>query len=299
MMPNIKDRTIVYRPKKSERKAILKWNNVLLMGGYDDFLFAKKHHISYYPFSTFYSLLNLKCFYLIERFFNFNPPKRIIVFSDMGLDSVAFSFFSKKYNFNLWCFQHGLFPADHNGNLDGDISSINVVNSDSQKAILKEMGYKGKVISSPNFFHKYDQPIKLEWVKYNKPIVFIGPGYINNADQKNIIDAILTNIRKTLPSDYRLLYRPHPRENVKNYSNVVRGLVAKDEETSINSQSTLIYIGIKSTLLYEAQLSGRLSILIEDDHLPKYFKDGEIYKVINSHSIHSLLGIINEFIEKN
>ena len=61
----------------------------------------------------------------------------------------------------------------------------------------------------------------------------------------------------------------------------------------------MIYIGIKSTLLYEAQQSGRLSILIEDADLPKYFKDGEISRVIDSRSIHSLMDIINEFIEKN
>ena len=42
LKPNLEDRTIVYRPKKNERKALLRWKNVVLMGGYDDFLFAKK-----------------------------------------------------------------------------------------------------------------------------------------------------------------------------------------------------------------------------------------------------------------
>ncbi|MDB9900859.1 hypothetical protein OAD37_03605 [Gammaproteobacteria bacterium] len=298
-MPNLEDRTIVYRPKKNERKALLGWNNVLLMGGYDDFLFAKKNGISFYPFITFYSLLNLNFFYFVEQIFSFNLPKRVIVFTDIGLDSVALSYFSKKYGFHLWCFQHGLFPADHGGVLDGDVSSVNVVNSNSQKQVLKDTGYKGKIISSPNFFHQYDRPLISEWIKHNKPVVFIGPGYIENLDYKNRIDDILTSIHHALPSDHTLLYRPHPRENVQNYSSVVRRLVAKDEETTINSQSTMIFIGIKSTLLYEAEQSGRLSILIEDADLPKYFKDGEISRVIMSHSIHSLMGIINEFIKKN
>lgn len=299
LLPNLKDRTIVYRPKKNERKEILKWNNVLLMGGYDDFLFAKKNAISFCPFFIFYSLLNLKLIYLIERIISLKVPKRIVVFSDMGLDSVAFSFFSKKYDFRLWCFQHGLFPADHRGVLDGNISSINVVNSNSQKNILKDSGYKGKIISSKNFFHLYDPPLVSEWVKNNKPVVFIGPGYIENLDLKNKIDSILKNIRHELPSEYTLLYRPHPREESRNFSNIVKELVAKDEDTDINCQSTMIYIGIKSTLLYEAQQSQRLSILIEDADLPKYFKDGEISEVISSDSIHSLMDIINEFIEKN
>lgn len=299
VMPNISGRTIVYRPKKSEQKASLKWKNVLLFGGYDDFLFAKKNGISFYPFCMFYSLLNLKLFYLVERSFGFNSPKRVIVFSDMGLDTVAFSCFSKKYRFNLWCFQHGLFPAEHSGVLDGDVSSINVVNSSSQELILKETGYQGKIICSPDFFHKYDRPVFSEWVNQSKPIVFIGPGYIENVDHKNKIDVILTSIRQILPSEYRLLYRPHPREDARNFSNLVGGLVAKDEDTCISCKSTMVYIGIKSTLLYEAQQSGRLSILIEDADLPKYFKDGEISRVIDSRSIHSLMDIINEFIEKN
>ena len=208
-------------------------------------------------------------------------------------------FHSKKYDFYLWCFQHGLFPADHTGVLDGDVSSINVVNNNMQKTILKKTGYKGRIISSPNFFHKYDRPVIAEWIKHNKPIIFVGPGYIENEDFKNKTDVILTNIRRILPSEYRLLYRPHPREDVRKHSNVVRELLVKDHETSINSQSTMIYIGIKSTLLYEAQQSGRLSILIEDTDLPKYFEDGEISKVITTNSIHSLIDIINEFIKKN
>lgn len=298
LKPNLEDRTIVYRPKKNERKALLRWKNVVLMGGYDDFLFAKKNGVSFYPFFIFYSLLNLKFFYLIERVFSFNVPKRVIVFTDMGLDSVAFSFFSKKYGFYLWCFQHGLFPSDHRGVLEGDLSSINIVNSASQKHILANTGYKGKIISSPSFFHRYDQPLISEWLKHNKPVVFIGPGYIEDLHLKNKIDIILTSIHRALPNDYTLLYRPHPREEARNYSNLVKRFVAKDEDTSINCQSTMIYIGIKSTLLYEAQQSQRLSILIEDADLPKYFEDGEISKVISSHSIHSLMDIINEYIEK-
>lgn len=299
VMPNLEGRTVVYRPKKGERKGLLNWNNVLLFGGYDDFLFAKKNGIVFYPFFMFYSLLNLRWFYLVERCFSFRSPKRVIVFSDMGLDSVAFSCFSKKYSFNLWCFQHGLFPAEHSGVLDGDVSSINVVNSNSQKLILKENGYHGRIICSPGFFHKYDRPVFSEWVNQSKPIVFIGPGYIENVDHKSRLDFILTNIRQILPSEYRLLYRPHPREDTRHFSNLVRGLVAKDEDTCISCQSTMIYIGIKSTLLYEAQQSGRLSILIEDADFPKYFKDGEIFRVIDSGSIDSLVDIINEFIEKN
>ena len=299
LLPNLEGRTLVYRPKKNERNALLGWNNVLLMGGYDDFLFAKKNKIPFYPFFTVYSLLNLNFFYFIDQIFCFHLLKRVVVFTDMGLDSVALSCFGKKYGFNLWCFQHGLFPADHGGVLDGDISSVNVVNSNSQMQILKEAGYEGKIISSPNFFHQYDRPVISEWIKQNKPVVFIGPGYIENLDFKNRIDVILTSIHDALPSDYSLLYRPHPRENVHNYSSLVRSLVAKDEETTINCQSTMIYIGVKSTLLYEAQQSQRLSILVEDADLPKYFKDGEISRVISSHSIHSLMDIINEFIKKN
>lgn len=298
-IPNLEGRTMVYRPKKNERNALLGWNNVLLMGGYDDFLFAKKNKIPFYPFFTLYSLSNLNFFYLIEKVFSFHLLKRVVVFTDMGLDSVALSYFSKKYGFNLWCFQHGLFPADHGGVLEGDISSVNVVNSNSQVQILKDTGYEGKIITSPNFFHQYDRPLISEWIKQNKPVVFIGPGYIENLDFKNRIDVILTSIHDALPSDYSLLYRPHPRENASNCSNIVKRFLAKDENTTINCQSTMIYIGIKSTLLYEAQQSQRLSILIEDADLPKYFKDGEISKVIPSNSIHSLMHIINEYIEKN
>lgn len=297
--PNIKDRTIVYRPQKKDRQAVLKWKNVLLMGNYNDFIFAQKNGIPFYHFLTFYSLLNMKCFNLIERLFNFNSPRRIVVFTDIGLDTVAFSYFSTKYGFNLWCFQHGLFPAENTGVLDGDASSINVVNNNLQKTILKETGYMGRIISSPNFFHKYDRPVISEWIKHNKPIIFIGPGYIENVDLKNKIDKILTSIRNILPSEYRLLYRPHPRENFGNHSNIVRDLLGKDKETSIDSKSTMIYIGIKSTLLYEAQQSGRLSILIEDPDLPKYFKEGDIYEVITTNSIHSLMEKINAFIKKN
>ncbi len=280
-IPNLKGRTIVYRPKKNERDALLGWNNILLIGGYDDFLFAKKNGISFFPFFTFYSLLNLKFFFLIERIFSFNLPKRVIVFTDMGLDTVSFSYFSKKYGFYLWCFQHGLFPADNKGVLEGDICSINVVNSNSQKDILEDSGYKGKIISSPDFFHQYDRPLISEWVKHNKPVVFIGPGYIEDLRLKNKIDSILTNIRHALPDDYTLLYRPHPREDSQNHSSIVKNFITKDEDTSIKRQSTMIYIGIKSTLLYEAQQSQRLSILIEDADLPKYFKDGEISRVSN------------------
>ena len=61
----------------------------------------------------------------------------------------------------------------------------------------------------------------------------------------------------------------------------------------------MIYIGIKSTLLYEAQQSGRLSMLIEDSELPKYFKKGEIEKVLPSDSLHSLMDLIGEFIQEN
>ena len=51
-----------------------------------------------------------------------------------------------------------------------------------------------------------------------------------NLEQKNKIDTILKSIRLALPSDYTLMYRPHPREDFRNYSEVddvvlIRGIL--------------------------------------------------------------------------
>ncbi len=297
-LPNTKNKTIVYRPKKNERNIILNWNKVLLIGGYDDFLFARRKKIQYYPFFPLYATLNLKLFSLIRNCFFNSLPKRIVIFNDMGLDGTAFNFFAKKFNFNVWCLQHGLFPLENNRDIEGMDCGINVVHSEMQKSILKETGYKGKIIIGLNFFSSYGAPSKIEWISCGRPVVFIGPGYIDNNDRQVIIDRILIDISQKIPDQCRLLYRPHPRENSAHFSDVVKRFVVKDDyETSIINKGTLIFIGIKSTLLYEAQVSGRLGILIEDNSLPNYFKNGEIDVTVQSHSTDLISSTINEFVK--
>ena len=271
---------------------------MIVIGGLKDMKWARKNGFSCIPFYPFYSLSNFGFPFVWQFIFYFLKPKRILVWTDYGLDQYLALTIAKKFKIRSWCIQHGLFPYDNNNDLDGLDADINVVSSIFQRNILKKAGPLKKVVIFYKLFSADTNgitPVKhIDWIESGKPIVFVGTGYThdNNLEMKVLI--LLEELKNTFGHDFKILYRPHPRDcQIKAQINNIGIEIATGVESSFDNPANYVFLGIKSTFLVEAQNAGRLVILLTGFGFPKYFENGEIQNVLDCQNIKKLPYLIN------
>jgi hypothetical protein len=274
--------SILYRPNPRNCSKLANLRNVLVIGGKSDRAWAKNCGFYYYPFYPVYALSNFgsglawRLIYLSVR------PRRLLIWTDYGLDHYLGIRIGKLYKVKTWCVQHGLFPLENNSDLDGMDADINVVSSPYQKKIIKSTGYRGKVCVLDGIFGTQVESASPEcfkkWHDSGKKVVFVGAGYTHDPIIENAIVGLIETIRDSLDDSFDLIYRPHPRDaSIKSKLQNINIQVVSGNDSELENDSNLVFVGIKSTYLIEAQNAGKLVFLIVGGGFPKYFGDGEIH----------------------
>lgn len=232
------------------------------------------------------NIINILCIYfpIFIRLF-FNHYKEVNISTDLQVHN--YNFVKKMQSTSvIKCIQHGYFPASHLGDIDGLNSHIYIVRSQSQANLISSVGYDGKF----EFLEKKEPKI-FESKKIDK-IIFLGPGFGHN----DIYEETLFKIIKDFDSNVKLAmsYRPHRRcsSNLLNKLKNINIEIDSSDSTIINSSKRRIFVGVKSTMLIDAQEFGHISVLIRSSALPEYFPKGEILNEATEKTI-------NRFFELN
>lgn len=287
-----KSKNILYRPSKRHRNFFDMQKSVLVIGNLSDRKWAKKHGFDFIFFYPLYCLSNFGLNYLWRYVFNKSCAKRFFVSTDYGLDQYLAIYLLKKTKVKSWCIQHGLFPSENSLDLDGADCDVNIVATKFQSAILRRSGYKGKIKIWDNLFS--NNTTKIIWKKKLAndliPVIFVGPGYSYNPYLELRVVQLVSEIQKILPAQFKLIYRPHPRDAIILKKIKVLGVSCDSSNlTSFINSNANFFIGIKSTFLLEAQYYGKKVFLITGNEFPKYFEPGEIATEINIDKLSSIL----------
>ncbi len=293
--------TIIYRPDSRHLKYFESYDNLLVIGTYKDKLWSAVNNKKFLYFYPIYALCNTGFIWIWLLLFKCLKPKRLLVWSDFGLDQFSAVYYAKKRDITSYCFQHGLFPSVNKKDLDGIDCNVNFVVSEQQKRILQHAGYNGKILLLKDLFNASNK-VTLDlnqWKLSGKPVIFIGAGYQYNIELEEKVVNLLSTIRSAPGFNFKIIYRPHPQDNSiisKLKSIGIESIFGK--ESSYENPANLIFLGVKSTYLLEAQTSNRLVILLRDPLIPRYFEDGEINHEIDSLNLSSLNVIINNFVSE-
>lgn len=294
-----KKNTVLYRPNPRNLHQLENLNkDTLVIGTKKDNHWATKAGFSYFPFYPIYSLSNFGLMWPWLSLLGIVRPKRIFIWTDFGLDQFLAIETARRVGIKVWCIQHGLFPVENNCDLDGLDSNVNIVSSESQKRILIASGYKGKVVV---FKHLFGEAILPSFVDLERTLpggmrtlVFVGAGYTHKPELEDKIVELLRTLASLLRSNYKIIYRPHPRDsNIKLKIKQLGVECVSGAASSYENSQNMIFLGIKSTFLIEAQNSGKLVFLITGNWIPKYFEAGEIHNELPI----EMLGDIKDYIE--
>lgn len=301
-----KYKTIIYRPDKRHLDFFSSYRNILIIGDSADRKWASRHKVDFLYFYPIYSLTNIGLVSVWDFiFYQFNS-KRIVINSDFGLDQFLALSSAKSLNMKSWCIQHGLFPAENNQDLDGYDADINVVTSTHQLDILKNAKYTGEIkVCNQLFtipllqFSDINKNIE-SWDNNHRPIIFVGAGYTFNNELESEIFHCLQTISNSLKNKYSLVYRPHPRDNkIIDKARSIGYASLSNYESSYLNPNNLVFIGVKSTFMLEAQNAGKLVFLISSDRFPKYFNEGEITREVKLDELFKVDIQIQSYITEN
>jgi len=224
-------------------------------------------------------------------FYFINEFKELYITTDIQLAN--YKLIEKFRDFGeVFCVQHGYFPVSNVGDVDGLNSDVYIVRDKQQASLIRLAGFNGKI----NIFNPIRKNKFLN--KDFKTLVFIGPGFSHTDKYENEILQILKSLKTVV--NLNILYRPHRRCSKQLLINIKNVGVPIDnsELTSLKSDYCRIFIGVKSTMLLDAQEMGHKVILIISEILPKYFTKSIIKNEISTDSIDKIRDIIHEF-EKN
>jgi hypothetical protein len=225
------------------------------------------------PLFFFLNLFGELGFILFKEFFR---GKKVVINSDFGFDEISLVFAARKVGAEICCLQHGLFPVENLGDIDGTFCDEIIVKNQHQKGVLRRSGFEKKISVSENLFGQYPLADIVEWRKKNRPIIFVGSGYFANPKLKNQYTELLLTLRQVL-SGHNMIYRPHPREK-----NVVPVVIQKSYlidcgfGSSLDDVGNLVFVGVKSTMLAEAHWSGRRVFVLTTGDFPQYFCEDSI-----------------------
>lgn len=296
-----KNNTILYRPDKRHRHLLVNLSKVLVIGTFSDARWARKQGYDFFHFSPVYTACNFG-FSVWGFLTRVVEAKRIFIWTDYGLDQYMAIYGVPARKVKVWCIQHGLFPSTNNKDLDGLDAHLNVVASLFQKKILVQAGYQKKILIHQGLFHKRSAGQQQDWVSLwratGKRVIFVGAGYSHdNAAEDRIFD-LITQLKESLP-ECRLIYRPHPRDNA-----ILKRLMTIDlsiergNTSAIEGNENIVFVGIKSTYLLEAQNYGKCAILITGDNFARYFEPGEIIFEISDSELTGLLARIESYMHE-
>lgn len=207
--------------------------------------------------------------------------KTVYVTTDLKIANYNLMRKFQKYG-DVICMQHGYIPYHTVGDIDGLNCDKYIVRNLQQAGLLQQHGFKGQyILYNPIKICNF-QNFKLD------TLIFIGPGYSHNKDYERKIYSIVTTLSCLVGG--KIAYRPHQRcsSDLVNQLEQASVTISRNDETSLSHEVRKFFVGVKSTMLLDAQELGHEVVLIESEVLPKYFADGVIKKVVTSESLKSL-----------
>lgn len=212
---------------------------------------------------TLFLALQLKAWLVFVRF---NQPLFILTYEDtqpLGafLSQVSKSRLSTGCSYAI-CIQHGFFTKTQIGlPIDGSFTPYNFIWDNGQANIIKCDRSTAYVIGPPVTTFCDSQPIK--------QIVLVGSGTNDSgSDDYDSLLSFFSSVYFLLPLDIRsrVFYRPHPnecssRELLKRLEALFGSIDLRAKVNCLSSPRS-IFIGSVSSLLYEAEYCGHVSIAI-------------------------------------
>lgn len=182
----------------------------------------------------------------------------------------------------VFCVQHGYFPISNKGDIDGLNSDVYITRNKQQGNLIREAGYSGEIaifnpLNNINFREKD-----------LSNLIFIGPGFSHTPRYEDELLKILMALSEL--KNYSWNYRPHKRcsKDLLTKINNCDIRVDSSEMTSLNDGTQRIFLGVKSTMLLDAQEIGHNAVLIHSENLPRYFPTGVIKYEVKANNIDNL-----------
>ena len=270
---------LVFRPNKININYYLKLGkeNTLILGNKFHRKYYEDYGFNFCDHGLYYSTLNLYISYKFKNLLITRGIKKLYLTTDYGVDDFLAINICKKLKIPTVCIQHGFIPLEHLNDIDGFFCDSIVVQNYSQRSIIQDAGYTGIISVYQDLFSSTTQkPNYKSWL-LNKNIIFIGPGYTDGFLRKSL-EQLLIEVSELLKNDFNLIYRSHPRELYLRQKDLYFGFkVFNDDSSSILNSENIIFLGVKSTYMIQAQAADRIVILIENKKMPSYFSESDIH----------------------
>jgi len=184
------------------------------------------------------------------------------------------------YNARTVCIQHGLFfDTYYQIRKEGELSDINFVWDENQIPLIKKSKENMYVLGLA-----YNASAK---VALKKTVYFIGTGMYNSGKDYDsyIIDAYAELSRELSKRKINNYYLPHPNEynsiRIKNLKKIFKNVAVINKVDLLNDRKG-IFVGVESSLLYEAYIANHSVIRLKVDNTNFTFKTDFIYSANNS-----------------
>jgi hypothetical protein len=283
--------------------------NILILGGFNEFKYCLKHKINFIDISEIYrnvafSNWNYKNYSIankLDRLGHKIIPDELnnfILFANNDLLPFyrAIIYILRKKQCDLIIYQHGYYNYKSIvGQIEGEFADINYILDEIQKKKLSKTNRfaHSKMIVKKNH-NIFNRTKKIS----NSRIVIIGEGW-HTQDRIlffKYINYVITIVRKlSKSSTIQYIYRPHPTEKIITRIIPIRTDRLKLEE-SLNKYD--IFVGFSSSLLKEAKDYGCISIQIRDSKWDYFENFQEIGYANFTTNIKGLTPLLDNILQK-
>ena len=211
--------------------------------------------------------------------------KFIFVWEDTTPEGFFLANFANTFDHTSIHLQHGTTAAGVYKVINGDKCKYNILYALSQK---KELNNQSTIA------YELGPPFDIKPIKgVSKQVVLVGSGeefelYFKSLDTFAAIEKKLKNV------GWPVFYRPHYCENKADYEHRF-SKIDRSNKIDLLSGELKIFIGINSTLLFEAQSFGHGVLILKDVKFPPYlFKPDITIEVDDINTIHHHINYVYE-----
>jgi hypothetical protein len=288
--------------------SILPNKEVMVMGGINELLFCIKNGYRFFWTGFIFYGFNLFIFSKKNNLFNEainalrkifskdNNKRYLFLPNDSLPEGMTLSFgLESTPMLNIICIAHGIinFEATRiSVTPEGESCKFNLVWSESQKSFFKnDVNHISFVLGLP---YEVNPP-----QSQCKEVIFVGHCGPSGAFQYFFSMYHFTKLyRMFQAAGINVLYRPHPQDNIEKLLNFFK--ISFTEKNELLTSSSRIFIGLESSLLFEAHEFGHTTIglnFLELNH--KHNRAFDVDFEVDSDNFESLPDLILDIIDKN
>jgi hypothetical protein len=252
----------------------------------------------FYSSKLMYSLVKYACFIHVTIFFFCFKNKKFFLREDFyGASSCLASLREIWGGPDIISFQHGSMSLDairRHEVYPGQRARLQIVHDENTFNLFKKLSLNPDFIIGPVGCY---YPIEFNSAKCRK-IIFIGNGSTSVREQ--IFEIINSISRQALDFGFDIFYKPHPREVFDICaSNSFILMKNADEDNVLGDRESKLFIGVTSTVLYDAYLMNQKVLLLKNSDSKTldslFLLDGIEYLYVDNNIWESIINKINKF----